>query len=60
MEYGLAFVVFILFFVALSIGLLFKNKPLQGSCGGVNKLMGNSKCSLCGGNVNACENQQQQ
>ena len=50
-----AFGVFALFFILLSLGLLIKQKPLKGSCGGVATLMGNDNCEICGGDPNRCE-----
>lgn len=58
-EIILAFVVFILFFLAMAIGYLVKGKPLKGSCGGVAALMGNESCEICGGNPLKCEEVQQ-
>ncbi|MCY4046274.1 MAG: (Na+)-NQR maturation NqrM [Cellvibrionales bacterium] len=54
-EFLVAFGVFALFFVLLSLGLLIKQKPLKGSCGGVATLMGNDNCEICGGDPNKCD-----
>lgn len=59
MIYIITFMVFAVFFIAMSLGLLIKQRPLQGSCGGVAKLMGNDECEICGGDPNQCESQQQ-
>jgi uncharacterized protein len=32
-------------FLVMSVGVIFKRKPLQGSCGGIASLMGN--CDVC-------------
>ncbi|CAA0097387.1 Uncharacterised protein [BD1-7 clade bacterium] len=53
------FCVFVLFFIAMSLGYIFQNKPLRGSCGGVAKLMGNENCEICGGDPNKCETEQE-
>jgi hypothetical protein len=37
----------------MSIGAIFNNKPLSGSCGGLSP---NGICSICGGNPEKCEN----
>ncbi|MBT4554899.1 MAG: (Na+)-NQR maturation NqrM [Candidatus Marinimicrobia bacterium] len=37
----------------MAIGVIFNNKPLSGSCGGLNP---NGVCSLCGGNPENCDN----
>jgi len=55
MEIIIAFVVFLLLFAGMAIGLIVQNKPLKGSCGGVARLMGNEDCEVCGGNPQKCE-----
>ena len=60
MEIIFAVLAFLMFFVAMSLGLLLQKKPLKGSCGGVAKLMGNEDCEICGGNPNDCDNFNQQ
>ena len=55
MEIVLAFVIFLILFAGMAIGLIFQNKPLKGSCGGVARLMGKEDCDLCGGNPNKCD-----
>lgn len=37
----------------MSIGVIFNNKPISGSCGGLNP---NGACSICGGDPQKCEN----
>jgi len=37
-----------LFIVFMSIGVLMGKEPLKGSCGGLGKVMGGSKCEICG------------
>ena len=39
--------------ICMSIGIIFNNKPLSGSCGGIET---NGLCTICGGNENKCEN----
>lgn len=55
MEVLLAFAVFAAFFLVMALGLLLQGKPLKGSCGGVATLMGDEKCSFCGGDPDKCE-----
>ena len=55
MEIIIAFVVFLMIFFGMALGLIVQNKPLKGSCGGVAKLMGNEDCEICGGNPNKCD-----
>lgn len=33
--------------VGMALGVIFSNKPLKGSCGGLGKAMGNA-CEICG------------
>ena len=47
--YLIVFLGFALAVTGLAVGLFFKRKPLQGSCGGLNNLDGNDgTCSICG------------
>lgn len=55
MEILLAFALFVLFFLCMALGVMLKNKPLKGSCGGVAALMGNDNCEFCGGDPNKCD-----
>ncbi len=52
---AITFTIFVLFFLFMSIGYMFKKQPLRGSCGGVAKLMGDENCSFCGDDPNKCE-----
>ena len=38
--------------LGLSIGVIFDNKPIQGSCGGIGA---NEDCTICGGDPQKCE-----
>lgn len=60
MEIILAIVVFLVFFLCMALGLIFKGQPLKGSCGGVATLMGNENCEICGGDPNKCETEQKE
>ncbi|WP_367104754.1 (Na+)-NQR maturation NqrM [uncultured Psychrobacter sp.] len=52
---AITFTVFVLFFIFMGIGYMFKKQPLKGSCGGVAKLMGDEQCSFCGDDPNKCD-----
>ena len=53
METILVIIIFSLAIIAMSVGVIFNNKPLTGSCGGLNQ---KGDCSICGGNKSTCEN----
>lgn len=40
----------------MAVGVMFANKPLQGSCGGLGKMIG-TKCELCG-NKDKCQKEE--
>lgn len=46
MIYVVTFVIMALSFTALAAGVIFSNKPLKGSCGGLGSIMG-EKCAFC-------------
>ena len=49
MEIIAAVVIFGLVIAGMSVGYIFMNKPIAGSCGGLNNLDGEGKdCSICG------------
>jgi len=39
----------------MSVGVLMGRKPVQGSCGGLNKIEGMGECELCGGDAAKCD-----
>ncbi len=53
MEIFLGITVLAIAIAGMSIGVIFNNKPLSGSCGGLNP---NGACSICGGDPQKCEN----
>lgn len=58
MEIILAFVIFLLIVVGMSIGVIMGRKPITGSCGGVGAALGEKEyvCDICGGDPEKCEN----
>ena len=36
----------------LSIGVIFNDKPIQGSCGGISA---DESCTICGGDTEKCD-----
>lgn len=52
----MATVLFLVLFAAMAVGVIFSNKPIKGSCGGLNNVgLGNGECEICGGNRDKCE-----
>ena len=43
----IAFVVLGTVIAGMSVGVMFKRKPIQGSCGGLNSIAGADKCVVC-------------
>lgn len=52
--------VMLLFFLLMSVGVIFGRTPLKGSCGGVGKALGEKDyvCDVCGGDESKCEEKQ--
>lgn len=49
-------VIFIgLLFAGMAVGVIFSNKPIKGSCGGLATLGMKDGCEICGGDRSACE-----
>ena len=40
---------------AMAVGVLFSNKPIKGSCGGIQALGLGEKCDICGSNTDECD-----
>ncbi len=51
----LAMLVFILVVAGMAVGVIFSNKPIKGSCGGMSAIGIDSNCDICGGNLRVCE-----
>ena len=56
-EFLSVFLLIAISFAAISIGVILKNKPIQGSCGGMANLEDGASCQICGRtNTGGCEN----
>lgn len=53
----LAAVIFGVLFAGMAIGVIIQNKPIKGTCGGLNQMTG-GKCDICGDDPNKCESEQ--
>ena len=51
----LTFVVMCLVIVAMAVGVMFKRKPITGTCGGLNAVGLRGECEICGGDMQKCE-----
>ena len=47
-ELLLSFLIIAFAFTGLAIGLIIKNQPIKGSCGGMANLDDGSVCEICG------------
>ena len=47
-EFILGFIIMSVAFIGLAIGLIIKNQPIKGSCGGIANLADGSTCDICG------------
>ncbi|WP_406827665.1 (Na+)-NQR maturation NqrM [Microbulbifer sp. ARAS458-1] len=57
--YILAFIVVLLVITGMALGAIVQNKPLKGSCGGLNKIGMKKDCDICGGDDDECEKEQE-
>lgn len=51
----IVFAVLLVLMLAMSVGVIFNNKPISGSCGGMSALGMEVACDVCGGDKNKCE-----
>lgn len=56
-EVFLAIGIMLLIMAGMAVGVIFSNKPIKGSCGGVGAALGkkNYNCDICGGDPDKCE-----
>jgi hypothetical protein len=55
-EFITIFLLIALSFAAIAVGVIFKNKPITGSCGGMANLEDGAPCQICGRTITvACE-----
>ncbi len=47
MTFVIAFVFLLLIITGMSLGVIFMNKPIKGSCGGLNAISGADHCLVC-------------
>ncbi|WP_045859893.1 (Na+)-NQR maturation NqrM [Teredinibacter purpureus] len=58
--YLLAFLILVLVVVGMAVGVIFSNKPIKGSCGGLGAIgITTSNCEICGGDTQKCDDEQE-
>lgn len=59
-ELILTLVILGLIIAAMAVGVIFQDKPITGSCGGVGAALGEEDytCDICGGDPNKCDEQE--
>ena len=56
-EFFIAFFFIIFVILVMSFGVIFSNKPIKGSCGGLQSIGLKGKCDICGETKPCDENQ---
>lgn len=56
----IAFLFFAIVIAGMAVGVIFSNKPIKGSCGGLGNIGLTGDCEICGGNLDKCEESQQE
>ena len=51
----ISFIILLLIFFAMSIGVIFGRKPIAGSCGGLKTMEEIGDCEICGGDPAKCK-----
>ncbi len=51
----LTFAFLLLVVLGMAIGAIFANKPIKGSCGGIQQLGLGGECDICGGDMDKCD-----
>ena len=59
MEIILSFVILALIMMGMAVGVIFANKPIKGSCGGMSAIGIDTACDICGGNPKKCDEEQE-
>lgn len=51
----ISFLLMAVVILIMSVGVLMGRRPVQGSCGGLNRIDGMGECELCGGDKKKCD-----
>ncbi|WP_075185265.1 (Na+)-NQR maturation NqrM [Teredinibacter haidensis] len=57
--YVLSFLVLVLVVTGMAVGVIFSNKPIKGSCGGLSAVGIDGECEICGGDPQKCDEEQE-
>ncbi|GAA5523500.1 hypothetical protein Maes01_00045 [Microbulbifer aestuariivivens] len=57
--YVFAFIAVALVITGMALGAIIQNKPLKGSCGGLNNIGMKQDCAICGGDDDECRKEQE-
>ncbi len=57
-EFVFAFFFLLLLIAGMSLGVIFANKPIKGTCGGIAALGLDRSCDICGGDMKKCDEEQ--
>ncbi len=58
-ELVFAFFFLLLLVAGMSLGVIFSNKPIKGTCGGIAALGLDRSCDICGGDMKKCDEEQE-
>ncbi|OUS13440.1 hypothetical protein A9Q89_02985 [Gammaproteobacteria bacterium 53_120_T64] len=58
-ELVFAFFFILLLVAGMAIGVIFSNKPIKGTCGGIAALGLDRSCDICGGDMKKCDDEQE-
>lgn len=58
-EFAFAFFFLLLLIAGMSLGVIFSNKPIKGTCGGIAALGLDRSCDICGGDMKKCDEEQE-
>ncbi len=53
----LTLIIFGLVITGMAVGVIFQDKPIKGSCGGLNNIGLGGKCDICGSDTSKCEDE---